>query len=217
MKFFVLKTFFMLYSGCNKTQRKEVATMKKRRVTCIAQMVVIIFFMFSTLFPVTHVLAEDSSYEEKDNLMKKEINNHDGEIDLQVIGSFDYFVKNDKIVKIESADRSSLLRSNQAFSGGGSKYSLISRKIVSLKFTNTAYAALMNGGLAAIHKGAAIAGVVAQTVGISYIKKYSYMRQSIYRKTDKNYAYYKVVDEFSNNKNNFSRGAVKTTYSKVKK
>ncbi|RDX00581.1 hypothetical protein [Listeria kieliensis] len=193
--------------------------MKKRRIKRIMQIVVIILFTFSTLFPVMHVLAEGNSCE---RATTKKINVHAQEVsaqasDAQVIGGYDNFVKNDDLVKAEPTNIIPLARSHQAFGGGGSKYNLVSRNTVSLKFTNTAYAALMNGGLAAIHKGAAIAGVVAQTFDISYVKKYSYMRQSIYRMADKNYVYYKVVDEFSNNKNNFSRGSVKTTYSKVKK
>jgi hypothetical protein len=68
-----------------------------------------------------------------------------------------------------------------------------------------------------VRKGVAVAGIIAQTFGLEYIKSYNYMRQSIYSKTDKNYIYYKVIDEFSNSKTNFSKGPVKTSYSKVKK
>ncbi|EMG28776.1 hypothetical protein X560_1075 [Listeria fleischmannii 1991] len=137
--------------------------------------------------------------------------------DIEIIASFDYGVLDDSLVQDGfTTSQRPLLRSNQTVGGGGSTYTLSTRKTISLKATNSAYQILMSAGLDKVTKGNTVASAIAGLF-LDSLKNYKYMRQSIYKKTDKNYIYYKVIDEFSNSKTNFSKGPVKTYYSKVKR
>ncbi|WP_115753056.1 hypothetical protein [Listeria kieliensis] len=109
------------------------------------------------------------------------------------------------------------LFSNQT-TAGGSKYSLVSRKVVNLNHTGTnlAYKALMAGGLASVPMGSAVARAMTTTFFSGLVKSYKYMRQSIYKRSDKKYHYYKVIDEFTNNKKTW-KGPVQVSYQKVRR
>ncbi|MGJ8730176.1 hypothetical protein ACRW9N_06875 [Listeria aquatica] len=110
-----------------------------------------------------------------------------------------------------------VLFSNQTIAGG-SKYSLVSRNVVNLNHsgTNLGYRALVAGGLASVPMGNAVARAIGTTFFSGLVKTYKYMRQSIYKRSDKNYHYYKVIDEFTNNKKSW-KGPVKISYQKVRK
>lgn len=110
---------------------------------------------------------------------------------------------------------------NAPVDGGGSKYKLISRKVVSLGKVNTLYeyAFAAVGGIGAwkITKSAISAAVVAMAnkKGLDY-KGYKYLRQSIYGLKTKKTEEYKIVDEYSNSKKTW-KGYVTTTFSTVKR
>ncbi|AHI55183.1 hypothetical protein ACP0AK_05550 [Listeria ivanovii] len=110
-----------------------------------------------------------------------------------------------------------MVRSNQTESGGSS-YKYISSTIVNLNSTgvNTLYQALLAGGLAKVSFGGVVAKAMVGTILSNSFKNYNYMKQTIYKKSDKNYYYYKVIDEFSNSKTKW-KGPVNTSYQKVRK
>lgn len=110
-----------------------------------------------------------------------------------------------------------VLFSNQT-TAGGSKYRLVSRKVVNLNHTGTnlGYKALIAGGLAAVPMGRTVARAIGSTFFSGLVKSHKYMRQSIYKRSDKKYHYYKVIDEFTNNKKTW-KGPVKVSYQKVRK
>lgn len=74
----------------------------------------------------------------------------------------------------------------------------------------------MAGGLAKVSFGGAVAKAMVGTTLTNSFKTYNYMRQTIYKKTDKKYYYYKVIDEFSNSKTQW-KGPVRTSYQKVRR
>ncbi|EUJ52954.1 hypothetical protein [Listeria fleischmannii] len=157
--------------------------MRKLRF-CIQVLVSVL--MISTLIPATSVFAEEDQSSELQSIISFDKQGTEVSTDgAELIGTFDYLVENDNLVQDGyTVTKRPLLKSNQAFGGGGSAYSLVSRTIVDLKFNNTAYKALMIGGFGVLNKGAAIAASIAQVFGDGYIKTYKYMRQSIYKKTD---------------------------------
>ncbi|EPP2127190.1 hypothetical protein ACUNAH_002891 [Listeria monocytogenes] len=108
-----------------------------------------------------------------------------------------------------------ILFSNQTESGG-STYKYVSKQVVNLSGINTLYQALLAGGLAAVPMGHPVARAMVTTGLSSNFKGYKYMRQTIYKKSDKSYYYYKVIDEFTNNKSTW-KGPVTTSYQKVRK
>lgn len=110
-----------------------------------------------------------------------------------------------------------MLFANQTESGGSS-YQYVSKMVVNLNTSgvNTLYAAMLSGGLQFVPMGHAAANA-AVIAGVNFnLKTYKYMRQTIYKKSDKNYYYYKIIDEFTNNKSTW-KGPVKTFYEKVRK
>ncbi|MBC1482048.1 hypothetical protein [Listeria immobilis] len=108
-----------------------------------------------------------------------------------------------------------MVRSNQTQSGG-STYKYVSKQVVKLSGINTLYQALLAGGLTAVPMGPPVARAMITTGLSSNFKGYKYMRQTIYKKSDKKYYYYKVIDEFTNNKSTW-KGPVTTSYQKVRK
>ncbi|MBC1969955.1 hypothetical protein IBB80_11580 [Listeria marthii] len=108
-----------------------------------------------------------------------------------------------------------MLFANQTESGG-STYKFVSKQVVNLSGVNTLYQALLAGGLTAVPMGHPVARAMVTTGLSSNFKGYKYMRQTIYKKSDKTYHYYKVIDEFTNNKSTW-KGAVTTSYQKVRR
>ncbi|MBC2363990.1 hypothetical protein [Listeria booriae] len=106
-----------------------------------------------------------------------------------------------------------MLRANVT-DGGGSAYVKQTVQIVDLRTTNNMYKALLAAGLAVVFKGATVAGSMAGSFGASTFNNYRWMRQTIYKKQDSKYVYYKVIDEFTNNKTTW-KGYVQTTETKV--
>ncbi|MBC2254035.1 hypothetical protein HCB46_00945 [Listeria ivanovii] len=110
-----------------------------------------------------------------------------------------------------------MVTSNQT-DGGGSSYKYVSKQVVNLESigVNLVYRALIAGGLGSVPMGKAAARAMITTGLSGLFDTYKYMRQTIYKKSDKKYYYYKVINEFSNSKTTW-KGPVKTSYQKVRR
>ncbi|EAA0094508.1 hypothetical protein ACU8IW_002637 [Listeria innocua] len=110
-----------------------------------------------------------------------------------------------------------MLFANQTESGG-SKFKYVSSVVVNLNSlgVNKMYQAIYVGGFAKIPLGNAVAKAVAGVLAPTPFKQYKYMKQTIYKRSDSKYHYYKVIDEFSNSKTTW-KGPVQSTIQKVRR
>ncbi|MBC2140526.1 hypothetical protein [Listeria innocua] len=101
---------------------------------------------------------------------------------------------------------------------GGSTYKYMSSVVVNLDAigVNKMYQAIYVGGSTKLPLGNQVAKAVAGVFLPTPYKQYKYMKQTIYRKSDSKYYYYKVIDEFSNSKTTW-KGQVQTTVQKVRR
>lgn len=111
------------------------------------------------------------------------------------------------------------LFANQTESGG-SKYKFVTKQTVSLAAANNIYslAFLAAGGALGRVAKSTIAAAASSIVGggASLLKKYNYMRQTIYKYSTKKEDKYKVINEYLYTKNG-KPGKITTSYNTVRK
>ncbi|MCN75792.1 hypothetical protein DSO10_14990 [Listeria monocytogenes] len=101
---------------------------------------------------------------------------------------------------------------------GGSKYRFVSKQVVNLNTigVNKMYQAIYVGGFTKIPFGNKVTKAIVGVFLPTPFKQYKYMRQTIYKKSDSKFYYYKVIDEFSDSKSTW-KGSVQTTVQKVRR
>lgn len=110
-----------------------------------------------------------------------------------------------------------MLFANQTESGG-SNFKYVSSVVVNLNSigVNKMYQAIYVGGFTRIPLGNEVVKAVVGVFLPTPFKQYKYMKQTIYKRSDSKYHYYKVIDEFSNSKTTW-KGPVQSTIQKVRR